>query len=436
MVTRVQARPSTPVAVLVPVVATVLCAAALVVASPMWMVIVLVALGLLTAMMLRIEWAVLVYVAVEPFGDYVALANGSAVKLVGAVLFAAWLLRLALDSRPIAIRHPAVFAAGGLFLALVASAALHSNGSAGLEVTSRYLSYLGVLVVLVDTMRNGLAPRRVAGTFVISSSLAAVAGLVVFINSEGGRAGGPVEDPNDFAFYLICAIPFAVYLWSDATGIRRHLLAGSIGVLLVATAATFSRGAMLGIVAMVAVAAVLGLVRLRAVMVGAGVLVAAIMVISVASPDVVNRSIHEKQTVASANVSSRYASWTMAAEMTADSPVLGKGPAGFRTNFKEFAGDKAVDQTHLDVAHQMLLDVSSELGLVGLAAFGAMLVYGVTGALRGARQGRSPAFAQATVVSFAGILVAAMFLSEQYYLPIWLLVAFGAVVDPRSRERV
>ncbi len=193
---------------------------------------------------------------------------------------------------------------------------------------------------------------------------------------------------------------------------------------------------MLGIVAMVAVAAVLGLVRLRAVMVGAGVLVAAIMVISVASPDVVNRSIHEKQTVASANVSSRYASWTMAAEMTADSPVLGKGPAGFRTNFKEFAGDKAVDQTHLDVAHQMLLDVSSELGLVGLAAFGAMLVYGVTGALRGARQDRSPAFAQATVVSFAGILVAAMFLSEQYYLPIWLLVAFGAVVDPRSRERV
>jgi hypothetical protein len=33
-------------------------------------------------------------------------------------------------------------------------------------------------------------------------------------------------------------------------------------------------------------------------------------------------------------------------------------------------------------------------------------------------------------MSLAGCLVAASFLSEQYYLPVWLLVALGAALDP------
>jgi hypothetical protein len=32
--------------------------------------------------------------------------------------------------------------------------------------------------------------------------------------------------------------------------------------------------------------------------------------------------------------------------------------------------------------------------------------------------------------AFVGVLVAAAFLTEQYYLPIWLLAALGAALDP------
>jgi len=81
------------------------------------------------------------------------------------------------------------------------------------------------------------------------------------------------------------------------------------------------------------------------------------------------------------------------------------------------------------VAHQMYLDVSAELGLLGLAAFLAFLWYGVRGAFRARRSPDRRQVADGVLVGLAGTLVAACFLSEQFFLPIWLLGALGIALD-------
>lgn len=429
-------RPSLAAPVAAAVVTGIGVAAAVTVQHPTLALAALVGGTFLVLLLLRVEWAVLAYVAAEPFGDQLIAVSGAAMKGIGLLLFAAWLVRLALTDRMPALRHPALVAAGALLLAILASTVASMHG-VGLEVVVRYVSYLGVLVVLVDTMRQGLDPRRVMGAFVVSCGAASVVGFIAFVSSGGGRAAGPMGDANDFAFYLICAVPFAWLLWSTGTSWRRHGYGVIVVLLLITTLATFSRGALLGLAAIVAVALATGLVRARVLVAAAAAVVVGVLAIMTVQPALVERSLAEKQYVADANVSSRFTTWVMAAEMTADRPLLGQGPGGFRANASSYVADDVADTDHVEVPHQMYLDVSSELGLLGLAAFATMIGAAVLGAAR-ARRAYGPlgngATAAACLAAFAGVLVAATFLSEQYYLPLWLLVAVGVAVDPGNEE--
>ena len=421
-----------------PAVLVVAAAGALAVRWPSVVLVGLLAAAVVAVMLLHVQRAVLAYVAVEPFGDLVGTLHPAAVKVAGALLFVAWAVRLVLDARPVRLRHPGVLAAVALALVVLASLALQGASHEGaIGIAIRYWSYLAVLVVLVDTVR-GAGPgrleraRRIAVVFTLSCSAAAVVGLVGFL-AGGGRAAGPLEDANDFAFFLVTAVPLALWL---ATGLgRRRWLYGACAVLLVAgILATFSRGALLGLVVMVLLGLALGLVRPRVVVAGLAAVVLAVTVAWVTASDVIDRSVQEKQHVAASNVDSRFTSWEMAAAMTADRPLLGHGPGGFQGEGDRYVPAGTSDTTHLDVAHQMYLDVSSELGLLGLGAFLLVLGSGTAGAWRARRLPELAGAGTAVVVAMAGVLVAACFLSEQYYLPVWLLAALGISLDPRTAE--
>lgn len=419
-----------PVAVLVPISVV---AGILAVSMPDLVLIAMVALAALAGAVFRIEWAALVYVAAEPFGDLLRDVHPEAVKVVGALLLIGWAARLVIDPRPPALRHPGVYAVGALTLILLASFVAHGADLAtGLDHTVSYVSYALVVLVLVDSLRRGRPDpptfaRRLTTAFVLSCAAAGVVGVLDFL-AHGGRASGPLSDPNDLAFFMIAALPFALVP-------GRRSSAAAIGfatcgvVLVVATCATLSRGALLGLAVMAVVAVTIGTLRLAAAVTLGTVAVAAVGVLWLTHADVVARSIAEKDRVSTANAEQRVTTWTMAAEMTADSPLLGQGPGGFEAAAARFvpADVPGVAQT---VAHQMYLDVSAELGLLGLAAFLAAVAYGVRGALRARRLPDLRPMADAVLISFSGTLVAACFLSEQFYLPIWLLVALGVALDP------
>lgn len=409
-------------------------AGAAAVLAPQAVLAALLALAVVAAAVARVEWAAVAYVAVEPWGDLLRELHPAAIKVAGALLFLSWLVRLTRDPRPAGLRHPAVIAVAALVTVVLASFAVHGADLAtGLDHATTYASYALVVVVLVDTVRTGrpggAVARRLVMAFALSCTAAGVVALIGFL-LEGGRAAGPLEDPNDLAFFLVAALPLLLVGGRRTAALR----AACAIVLVVALLATFSRGALVGLAVALLVAVVLGAVRLSSA-IGVGVAAAvAVGALWAANADVVDRSLEEKSNIASDNVSSRTTTATMAARMTAASPLLGQGPGGFAEAREQFVpADLAeVDES---VAHQMYLDVSAELGLLGLGAFLAAIGYAVRGALRARRSPGHRQLAHAVLVAFGATLVAACFLSEQFYLPVWLLVALGAALDPVPAAR-
>lgn len=389
----------------------------------------------LAAMVWRVEWAVLAYVAAEPFSGILQDLSSVSIKMMGLLVFVAWLVRLLTRTWPVRLGHPAVTAVIVFTAVLLASTTLHPHGSAGLTVVSRYGAYLAVLLVLIDTMRSGLAPVRVVRWFVVSCTAAAVVGLVNFFAGGGGRAAGPLTDANDFAFFLVVAVPLAWALWRgepDHGHVQAHAWVASMLVLTVALLATFSRGALLGLALVLIVAVLTQQVRFRAVVAGALLVAASVGVVAMVAPALVHESLLAKQHIAAQNVDDRFATWQIAAQMTAAAPVLGQGPAGFDVNRGRYDQETAVDVQRFDVAHQTYLEVASELGLLGLATFLAIIGQGLSAALRAAPDQRPQGYlARGICFAFVGALAAATFLTEQYYLPLWLLTALGVVLDPR-----
>jgi hypothetical protein len=77
--------------------------------------------------------------------------------------------------------------------------------------------------------------------------------------------------------------------------------------------------------------------------------------------------------------------------------------------------------------------MSSELGLLGLGAFVAILVVAYLQARRAQRSGDP--LGAGICGALVGCAVAASFLTEQYYLPLWMLAALAAAVGARVRPR-
>ncbi|TQK71242.1 oligosaccharide flippase family protein [Nocardioides sp. SLBN-35] len=433
------------VALLVVAVALCLGTAVLAVLAPLPVLAALGGGAVVAAAAYRLEWAAVLLVVVEPFGDLLREVHPAAVKVAGLLLFVSWLLRLVSGARPSLPRHPAGGALGVVVLVLLASFVVRGMDLAvGQDHAVSYASYALVVVALVDAVRRGrpgaeAVAARIATAFLLSCTAAGVVATVRFLTT-GGRAAGPLEDPNDLAFFLVAALPFALVAAHRRSPLGVAAVAGCAAVLVVATCATFSRGALLAMGVMLLTALLLRTLRPATVVTVALAALAALGLLWATHAEVVERSLLEKEHIAAANVESRYTTWTMAAEMTADSPFLGQGPGGFAAATQAYLpGDVgAVPQT---VVHNMYLDVASELGLLGLAGFLVLIGYAVRGALRARRRtvpgSAERPLADAVLVAFAGTLTAAGFLSEQFYLPIWLLVALGVALDPGPpvRER-
>ncbi|MBC9735626.1 O-antigen ligase family protein [Nocardioides marmotae] len=393
------------------------------------------------ALLVRLEWAALAVVASAVFEDYLALVDPRATKVLAAVLLASWLVRrsrgpLRGATHPLAgARSPGRTAVLGAILVLVvvllAATALHPNGPAGAAVLLRWAGFVVVLLVLVDAMRGPLAPRTVAGVYVLSCTAAAVCGMVAYLLGADRRVGGPIGDPNDLGFFLLAAIPLAIALRAGAR--RRWVHDLAVALMLAAVLGTLSRGALLGLGVAVLVALLTRQVTWRAVLaLGVAGLTTVALALSL-FPQLVEVSLDQKGVVADQNVSERLDLWESAGRMTLQAPVLGHGPGSFALEHRDHLDrlPDAVDHD-LDVAHNTYLETSAEVGLLGLAAFLGLLGAGYLAARSGWRA-RRDRLAGGVGVALAGTAVAAVFVTEQYFLPLWLLCALGAALAREER---
>ncbi|GAA1274914.1 O-antigen ligase family protein [Saccharothrix xinjiangensis] len=373
-----------------------------------------------------------------PLEGYLLQWHGQLAKLPPALLVLAW-AAVRVRRRALPAPHPVHAVLALLTVVLLASSALHAGGAYTIEYTLRWLPFLLVTVVLVDVASREAPLRWVLGAAVAGAVVAATGALhSLFVEGET-RASGPLEDPNDLAYFLVAALPLLVALRRprrDATGSGRAATAGlalAATVLVAGAAATFSRGGARAMAADASWLAARRAIPVRALL--AGVAGSAVLVVGaalVAGP-ALDRAFQEKTHVAGANADTRELRWEAAARMLAEHPVLGVGPGGFRADYPAASHNAEVDEQS-PVAHNMYLEVAAELGLPGFALFAALLALTAVTGERVLRATADPGPVVAVQASLVAVAVASAFLSQQYYLPLWSLVAVVAAADLRLRR--
>jgi O-antigen ligase len=398
--------------------------------APMPVLVVVLGVAVVLGIVLELEWAAVVVVSASVFEDYLVRVDPSAVKILGGLLVIAWLVRRCAGPLHRAPRSPVLMAAMVFVAALLVATLLHNNGDTGTAVMVRYAGFIVVMFVLADVLRGRMPTERLAAAYVAACGVAAVCGLLTYALAEDPRVGGPITDPNDFAFFLVPAVPLAFAL--RRRGRLGWLWSAAAVVVVIAVVGTLSRGGLVGLVAMAVLALAARIVRLRA---AAGVLVGVVAVLALGAvffPGLIETSLHQKGHVADQNVSQRLALWGEASRMTLEHPLFGMGPGAFSLDHGDFSTELPDDVNHpLDVAHNTWLELSSELGLVGLAAFLGLVVVAFGQSWAGWRRGRDP-LSGAIAVALVGTAAAATFVTEQYDLPLWLLFALAVGVETRG----
>ncbi|MEU3642799.1 O-antigen ligase family protein [Lentzea sp. NPDC034063] len=368
-------------------------------------------------------------VALAPLEGYLLQVHGQSAKVVPALLIGVWLFSL-YRQRRLPAPHPLHLLIALLAVVLLATSAVHEAEPFTLEYLVRWVPFLVMTVVLADVAAREVPVRALLAATVAGAVVAAAGGLVSVVGGSL-RATGPLEDPNDLAFFLVAALPLLVAL--PAKGRSRIVLLLLGAVLLAGAAATFSRGGGIALAcALVWLIARRGL-PVRAVVVTAAVTGVAALVFASTAQAELSRAFQEKSHIAGTNADTRMLRWQAASRMLADNPVLGVGPGGFRQEYAA-AGHNAEIDEQTPVAHNLFLEVAAELGVPGFALLIGLIAVGFVSSERALRRVADRREAVAVQAALIAVLVASIFLSEQYYLPLWSLVAIAVAIERRSLE--
>jgi putative inorganic carbon (HCO3(-)) transporter len=373
----------------------------------------------------------MVLVAAFPWDDALPYPSQtvSVIKLLGALLLVGYLLRALARPEPVII-PPTLLPLTVFTIAMLLSLAVSEDIGEGLAKALRYLLFAAFFFMFVQLVRTRRAFVWVMRVLTLSATAAAVVGLGAFLTGAVTRASGPIGEANDFAFLLATVIPLAVYL-ARYDGARRGVWSASVIVLSATVLATLSRGALVGLLALVLWAAWTGRLRIGGLIAGVVVVLGIAALAATFWGPLISERLNEKGVIANQNVASRKALWGGAVRMAADNPALGVGTGQYGIRSSEYVRNEPLG-IRRPVAHNSYLEVLAEDGVFAFLAFLAFL-FGSWRLLGLARRfalehhdAEGARLATATQASMVVALVAANFLSVQITVPLWLLGAMAA----------
>ncbi|MGC1851921.1 MAG: O-antigen ligase family protein [Solirubrobacterales bacterium] len=399
--------------------------------SPLLAIVAIIGIIAVSWIVSRAELVLLVLVAALPWEAMLQYPSPtlSLVKMVGVALAAAYVFRASRLGET--VRMPATIVLALLFgMAVAVSLVASPDPGAGFAKAFRYAFFIGFLFLIAQIVSERKDAMHLLRVFCLSAAAAGLFGLLSFVAGDVGRAAGPIEDANDFGYLLATALPIAALLFIEDRRMR-SLWAASAVVLLAATLATFSRGALVGLGALV-----VWLVLSRristtwVVSIGLGAIAVVALALTLWSP-LINERLEEKNKISERNVSSRTAFWSAAQEMTYDNPVFGVGPARFGEEAPRYVRNNPIALSD-PVVHNSYLEILAEDGLIALGLYLAMLASAWVAASRyeGARRAAEDPSGARLAAAIKGMLIVAIvsgiFLSEQVAPPIWLACALAA----------
>lgn len=392
--------------------------------------------------------------------------NQLLVPVLIAIVAMRWVFR-----REMARDLPIVAAMFGAYAAVTALSLFYARDP---DVSSEHLVMLAkdmvVGLVVVALMSTASRFRVVCRTIVLSAGGLSLLGILQaatgdFGNDFGGfsqasvqhiagrldawRLTGPLTDPNFYAQMLLIALPIALdRLLHGRFGADRLL--GLLAVpIVIAIALTYSRGALLGVGAIIAAMVWLE-GRRRAAMIALVAVVVAVLALPIIPGEYSDRLAAAAGSVQSLvagggggpdeAVSGRVSEMLVAVHLFLDNPLIGVGYGQFESYYQDTAMMHGLMARGADrEAHSLYLQVLAERGLIGVLPFALLLWLAFRSGLRAAAQfetaGRSSdaALARAVVVGLFGYMTAATFLHDDYQRYFWLAIAV-ALALPQATE--
>jgi O-antigen ligase len=333
---------------------------------------------------------------------------------------------------------------------------------------------LVILIIGAALMPSWARVRAGLATLVIvAASLAAISVVQIAVhlsNDLGGlvqvqagnlygsvshaRAAGPVSDPNFYGQILLITIPIAAFLAASSERRRSKVLFGVVAAVIFAgVMVTYSRGAMLSVLAMLLlvpfVIPVRGRVILRTAI--AALLLMAVMPSAVVRrfetvTDIVSRRDNEPEDSRDASVDKRRLLFNSGVLMFEDAPLFGVGAGNFGRHYWHYAyeaGSAAAqydDPGERQFPHSLYVELAAENGMVGLGCFLAAMAAAFLSLTRSRRalatRGASAAslLPASITIALAGYLVSSIFLHSAYQRYLWLLLAFAPAMARLARE--
>jgi len=225
------------------------------------------------------------------------------------------------------------------------------------------------------------------------------------------RGLGQVNDPNDLALVLVATLPFLGLAWRGGRTLRNVLLVGLPGGFLTyGIYLTRSRGGMLGMLAVFLAGFISRLSRIKALV---AIALMAVMLMGA------NFTGGREMSTSEESAARRIEAWSEGLDMFRSNPILGVGYLNF------------TDHNDL-TAHNSFVLCFAELGIVGYFFWLALLVVAILQIEQVRRCAHDDAdgnalgrHARVLVASFAGMLVAAFFLSRSYNPIFYLLIGLA-----------
>lgn len=258
------------------------------------------------------------------------------------------------------------------------------------------------------------------------------------------RADGPQIGGNRYAQILLVLLPLAIAFARIGRRLRIPALTAA-GVILVAIALTYSRGALLALGVLACASLWVAWLRPRHLVVGT---MATLLLVPVVAPSVVQRITSLGQVTAledptaDASLRGRATEMLAALHVFADHPVRGVGPGQYAPfyslEYHQIPGIKFREIQTTRRAHSLYLEMAAELGVVGLAIFLVipLLLLRALWRIRVRCVETDPELAETAAalwLSLIAFLFTAMFLSHAFERYYWLLIGLAGAALHISR---
>jgi len=369
------------------------------------------------------------------------LSNVSLAKLVGLILAVSWLAVVTTRSRTarnLFAERPGLSYLLLVFLGWTAVSLWWAPVRAdGVASVMRYALNALLIPIAYTAVRDRRDAVRLLAVVVVGATIAALTGIASAPagGADATRATGTVGDANELAAALVIGTCLAA-----AFGANRHIAAhwrvaciAASGVCLLGILLSLSRGGLLGLGGAL-IGAVIVAGRWRPQVAAAAVAVAVVAVGYFA----LFASLPARERVTNVGGGTgRVDLWTVGTRMVEAHPFRGVGTGQFQTASVHYLLRPGAIQrgdfilTKPKVAHNTYLNVLAEVGIIGGAMFGAILLFSLGCMWRAARElhadgdERLELLVRGLLAGVVGYLVTCLFISENYSKLFWVILALG-----------